>query len=57
VRTYTGNDVRGENRTELLFRQALTRLIQTPLTRTLLTLLTRRSKTARLKDQDIAEGV
>ncbi len=46
-----------ENRTELLFRQGLVRLIQTSFTRTLLTRLTRRSKTARLKDQDIAAGV
>ncbi|MBA0044949.1 FAD-dependent monooxygenase [Mycobacteroides sp. LB1] len=42
-----------ENRTELVMRRVLARLTQTPLTRTLLTLLTRRSKTARLKDQDI----
>ncbi|MUM17233.1 FAD-dependent oxidoreductase [Mycobacterium sp. CBMA271] len=46
-----------ESRTELLMRRGLARLVQTPFTRTLLTHLTRSSKAARLKDQDIAAGV
>jgi len=46
-----------ENRTELLMPRAVTWPIHTPFTRALLTSLTRGSKTARLKDQDIAAGI
>lgn len=46
-----------ENRRELLVRRGVARLIHTPFTRALLTALTRGSKTARLKDQDISAGI
>lgn len=46
-----------ENRTELLLRRVVAWLVHTPFTRALLTSLTRGSKVARLKDQDIAAGI
>lgn len=46
-----------ENGKELLIRRGLIRLIHTPVTRRLLTALTRASRTAHLKDQDIAAGI